>query len=227
LYFYEIRSSVRPHYDKPLNLKLQWILKEMTQLSGKMRRTTSVLNIYSTIPSSSIKLITQNLTDTLKSHDLDDYPNDGESDYSDYAYEDSTDEMTTTTTTTTTTTITTTRRSTTTTTPIDDEISIDDTNTAYYDYADHDLYSDDELEETATAEEPVIITTTKQTTTTLNWKDRIPFYHRRPPIIWNVDRDDNDDDNDQKSAKQEQRRNSGSSLHYSLLLLLTMYISRV
>jgi hypothetical protein len=46
--FYLIRSSVRPHYDKPLNLKLQRILKEMRQKSqiiGNIRRTTSGLLI--------------------------------------------------------------------------------------------------------------------------------------------------------------------------------------
>jgi hypothetical protein len=44
--FYLIRSSVQSHYDKPLSLKLQWILKEMRQKSqmiGTMRRTTSGL----------------------------------------------------------------------------------------------------------------------------------------------------------------------------------------
>jgi hypothetical protein len=44
---YDGRSSVRPHYDKPLSLKLQRILKEMRQKSqiigGNMRRTTSGL----------------------------------------------------------------------------------------------------------------------------------------------------------------------------------------
>jgi len=166
-----------------------------------------------------INIMIQNLTDTLKSNELDDYPNDNEFDYSDYAYEDSTDEMTTTTTTTTTTM---------TTTPIDDdEISNEDTNTVYYDYGDHDVYSDEELEETSTTEQSILFVTTKQiplTTTIFNWKHRIPYYHRRPPIIWNVNKDDNDELN---SEKQEQQRNSGISLHYSLLLLLIMFISRV
>jgi len=175
----------------------------------------------SPINESKIDLIIQNFTNTLKSNDLDDYPNDNEFDYSDYAYEDSTDEMTTTSTTTTTKVITTT--TTTTTVHVDDDVSSDDTNTAYYDYGDHDLYSDDELEETSTTKEPILITTTKQTTTS-NWKDQIPYYHRRPPIIWNVNIND---DEDQKSEKHEQRRNSGSSLRSSLLLILTMYISRV
>jgi hypothetical protein len=182
------------------------------------------LPIYPTTSStplneSNMHIIIQNLTDSLKSTELDDYPNDNEVDYSDYAYEDSTSEMSTTTTTTTTTI----RSSTiiTTTTSDDDDIAIDDTNTAYYDYGDHDLYSDDEVEETSTTEEPIRFTTTKRMTV-FDWKDRIPFYHRRPPIIWNVNKDD-----DEKSSKQEQRYNSGSFLNYSLLLQLIIFISRV
>ncbi|CAF3532192.1 unnamed protein product [Adineta steineri] len=248
-------SSVRSQYDKPLSLRLQRILKEMKQKSemiGSIRRTTSVLNMKSIattdsslINQSRANLIIQNLTDTLKTNELDDYPNDNEFDYSDYAYEDSTDETTTssttttvrstmkliTTTTTTVATTTTTRRApltTISTTHIDDDLSVDDTNTAYYDYGDHELYNDNELEEISTTEEPFLITTTRRiittTTTPFNWKDRIPFYHRRPPVIWNVNINDNDE---QQSEKHEQRRNSGSSLHYSLLLLLIMYISRV
>ncbi|CAF4867311.1 unnamed protein product, partial [Rotaria socialis] len=85
-------------------------------------------------------------------------------------------------------------------------------------------YSDEESEENSSTEQPIIITTTRRITTTVNWKDRIPIYHRKPPIIWNVN---NDDNYDQNLEKQEQRRNSGYSLHYSLLLLLTMFISRV
>ncbi|CAF0818070.1 unnamed protein product [Rotaria sordida] len=235
------KSSIQLHYDKPLNLKLQWILKEMkqkTQTIGNIHQTTSVLNINST-PSSSIvneskiDIIIQNFTDTLRPTDFDDYPNDNEFDYSDYAYEDFTDDITTTTTTrrktttttTTTTTVTTTTTTPTTTTPIDDYIVFDDdTNTAYYDYGDHELYSDDESDELSTTEQPILITTTKRiTTTTFNWKDRIPFYHRKPPIIWNVNRDNNDEE---KLEKQEQQYNSGYSHHYSLLLLLTMFITR-
>ena len=63
---------------------------------------------------------------------------------------------------------------------------------------------------------------TTSTTTRSNWKDRIPYYHRRPPIIWNVNKDD------RNLAKQEQRRNSGSSSsHYSLLLFFLIFITRV
>ena len=66
---------------------------------------------------------------------------------------------------------------------------IDDTNTAYYDYGDHDLYSDEESEETSTSEDTTNNNVDKiRLTTTLNWKDRIPFYHRRPPMIWNINR---------------------------------------
>ena len=178
-----------------------------------------------------MNLILQNLTDPSHVHDLDDYPNDTEFDYSDYAYEDSTDETTTVSslTTTTTTTTTTTASTPITATPVadaaaDDDKSSDDTKTAYYDYGDHDLYADEEIDETSTNEEPVLLPTTRRAPTTVNWRDRIPFYHRRPPVIWNVNLNDNDD---RKSAKHEQRRNSGSSLHYSLLVSITMFISRV
>ena len=41
-----IRSSVRLRHNKPLNLKLQWILKEMGEITGTMRRTTSGLLKY-------------------------------------------------------------------------------------------------------------------------------------------------------------------------------------
>ncbi|CAF2044632.1 unnamed protein product [Rotaria magnacalcarata] len=245
-------SSVKLNYDKPLSLKLQWIVKEMKQKSlvnASTHRVTSALNINpttnpSTVNESKINVMIENFTDALKSNDLDDYPNDNEFDYSDYAYEDSTDETTTTTMTTTTTTsttakttitrktshriATTTRRTTTTTTTTtartDDYPSIDDTNTAFYDYGDNDLYSDEESEESSSTEQSTVITTTRRITTTVNWKDRIPIYHRKPPIIWNVN---NDDNYDQNLEKQEQRHNSGYSLHYSLLLLLTLFISRV
>ena len=169
----------------------------------------------------------QNLTDPLKAHELEDYPNDNDFDYSDYAYEDSTDQTSTTTTTTTTTTTfaptTTTIRTTTT-----EELSIDDTQTAYYDYGDHDVYSDDEVEETSTTTSTTkvsvrTISTTMTTSTTVsNWKERIPYYHRRPPIIWNVNI--NGDDNDDEQAQDV---NSGSSLTYSLLLPLFIWLVRV
>ena len=181
-----------------------------------------------------LNFISQKFNDSLSANDLDDYPNDNESDYSDYAYEDSTDQTTkssttttTTVSTTTTTTTTTTRQTTTVAISIDDEAekSSEDTKNTYYDYGDHDLYTDEEIDGTSTVEEPVLITTTRRITTTRYWKDRIPFYHRRPAIIWNVNVNDNDEV--QKSRKHEQRYNSGSSLHYSSLILIIMFISRV
>ncbi|UJR22512.1 hypothetical protein I4U23_025562 [Adineta vaga] len=235
------RSSVRVQYDKPLNLKLQWILKEMKEKSsiiGNIRRTTPALNVNpitvsSLVNNGKMNLMMQNFNETLKTADLDDYPNDNEFDYSDYAYEDSSDGTTTTSTsstrisTTRTTTTTTTTHRTTTAISIDDgsDKSNEDTKGAYYDYGDNDLYTDEEIDETSTDEEPVLITTTRRIITTNNWKDRIPFYHRRPAVIWNVNVNDNDDE--QKSGKYEQRYNSASSLHYSFLILITMFISRV
>lgn len=175
-----------------------------------------------TVIDSKINLIMQNLTDPLKAHEMEDYPNDNDFDYSDYAYEDSTDQTSTTTTTTATTTTTTTPAPTTTTTTTE-ELSIDDTQTAYYDYGDHDVYSDDEVEEPSTTTSMTKVsartTMTTTTTTTSNGKERIPYYHRRPPIIWNVDINDDDE--------QVQDVNSGSSLTYSLLLQLFIWLVRV
>lgn len=72
--------------------------------------------------------------------DLDDYPNDDELHYSDYAYEDSPDEST----------LSTTIRMSST-TPLDEDTLIDDMNTvSYYDYAEQDLYSDEHVDVSST-----------------------------------------------------------------------------
>ena len=243
------RSTIRPAaYDKPLSLKLQWVLKEMKEKSSTMRRVTpgramettremidrsfAELSVNPTLspPSfndSKINLIIQNLTDPLNAHEPEDYPNDNDFDYSDYAYEDSTDQTSTSikTTTMTTARITTATIATTTTTTTPEDLSIDDTQTAYYDYGDHDVYSDDEVEETSTTTTKAAVrsTTTVQPLTTPmpDRKERIPYYHRRPPIIWNINIDENDDE------QQAQVDNSGSSLTYSLLLQLLIGLARV
>ena len=140
----------------------------------------------------------------MKSTDLDEYPSDNEFDYSDYAYEDSTDQTTTTTTTTT-------AKSSSSTSTVDDS-SLDDSQTAFYDYGDHDLYSDDELEETSTiVKETTTFITTTTTTMKPNWKDRIPYYHRRTPIIWNIQfRED-----DNEFVQGQNVNSASSSLIYS------------
>lgn len=132
-----------------------------------------------------------NLTD-----DLDDYSIDNEFEYSDYVYEDSIDESTSSTTSST--------------TPqssslsIYDDILIDDLNTvSYYDYGEQD-----EIDDTSTQRLSLPSTTTTTTATLI----RIPSYHQRRPIVWNINID-----NDPPSKQQY---NSSSSLHYSLLLLL-------
>ena len=207
------RSSIRSSYDKPLSLKLQWIIKEIKQKSliiGNQPRTTVGWNVKSSTASN---IIIQHLNETF-----DDYPNDNEADYSDYGYDDSTDEIPTTTTTTTTTTTSTTTTTTTTTTvrtttPIDEEdISNEDTNTAFYDYGENDVYIDDDIDESTTTEQPIIIQTTKRypsliTTTNSYWRERIPYYHRRPAIIWNVN-------------NFEQQDNSTSSTYSSHIVII-------
>ena len=220
-------TSSRVQYDKPLSLKLQWILKEMKEKSQAMAplRPSAPSKLLGLSPpllnESKVNVVIENLTDAQRPNDLDDYPNDTEFDYSDYAYEDATDQTSsstsTTTVTTTTTTTTTTRRTTT----VDDDLSIDETNTAYYDYGDLDVYSDDEGEETSTTKAPVRPSSTRRiplTTTIFDWKDRIPFYHRRTPIVWNINNND-----DEKAS--EQRSNSASPLTYSLLLRLILFIT--
>ena len=149
------------------------------------------------------------------SADLDDYPSENEIDYSDYAYEDATEQTSTTTTTTTSTTT-----SIPSTTTIIDDASIDESQTSFYDYGDHDLYSDDELDETTPLLSTTLTTTMFSPTTQPSWKDRIPYYHRRTPIVWNVQYEENT----QRSGNSAPRIYSPSVL---LLLLLLIFISRV
>ena len=197
--------------EKPLNLKLQWTLKELREKSrtiGSMRRTTTAAPALARISFS---------TTRSPPADLDDYPGENEIDYSDYAYEDATEQTTTTSTTTSTSTSTTTTTPSTTTTIIDDA-SIDDSQASFYDYGDHDLYSDDEMDETTPLISTSPSTTTFSPTTRPSWKDRIPYYHRRTPIVWNVQYEENT----QRSGNSAPRIYSPS-----LLLLLLILILRV
>ena len=90
---------------------------------------------------------------------------------------------------------------------VDDDLLIDDLNTvSYYDYGEHDAYND-EFIETSTQQ-----LFSQPTTTT---RIRIPSYHQRPPVIWNVNIDDSD-----PSTLQ----NSSSSMNSSLLFLLFIFI---
>jgi hypothetical protein len=165
-------------------------------LSSKIPISSIVLNISTTTLSNSLLInkLKLNLTD-----DFDDYPHDDEFDYSDYAYEDSKDEKPSTTTTT---------------TPksssisIYDDMLVDDVTTvSYYDYGEKDVYIDDEIDETSTQQ--LLPLSTKATTV------EIPSYHRRPPIIWNINIDN---DNPQLIPQ----RNSSFFLDYSFLLLLIL-----
>lgn len=181
------------NYDKPLSLRLQWILKEIKEKS----QLISHIKQITTTTSGNLFLINQlNLTKI----DLDDYPNDKEFDYSDYAYEDSKEEFISSTTTT--------LQSSTIPFHNDDGL-IDDRNTvSYYDYGEQDVYTDEELIET---------TTEQLSTTTTTDIVRIPSYHQRQPVIWNIHIDDEDD-------IVQLKYNSSYSLNYSFLLLFLIFI---
>jgi hypothetical protein len=194
------------NYNKPLGLRLQWILKEMKEkseiIANKQQTTTVYTTSTKSLLLSELKL---NLTDNL-----DDYPTDSEFDYADYMYEDSIDGQSSSTTIISSTTLQSSSIS------IYDDISIDDINTvSYYDYAEQDVYSDDEIVDTNT--QPLFSTTTTSSPTTTV---RIPLYHQRRPIIWNINIDDDDDDHQQS----KQQYNSSFSHNYSFLLLLLLLI---
>ncbi len=186
-----LRETTRINYDKPLSLRLQWILKEMKEKSeiiGYIQRTTTDLHKNDSLIINNPEL-KFNLT-----NDLDDYPNDNEFDYSDYAYEDSIEESTSSTTT-----------IQSSTSSVYDDISIDDVNTvSYYDYGEQDVYTDNELDTKSTQQISTISTTTII---------RIPSYHQRQPVIWDINIDDDFD-------QQIEQHNSSSFLNYSFLLLL-------
>ncbi|CAF3360705.1 unnamed protein product [Rotaria socialis] len=207
------KQSIRISYDKPLSLRLQRILKEMKEKSHVIgqQRITSGISISTTTKSSS-------LVDELKLNltvDFDDYPDDNEFDYSDYAYDDSADESASTIKVTSTTTLPSS------TTSINDDILVDDPNTvSYYDYGEQDLYSEDELNEISTQKlfsSSAISSTTTTTTTTTTTKVQIPSYHQRRPIIWNIHTDD------EFYRNSQQQYNRSFSHNYSLFLLLLMF----
>lgn len=133
------------HYDKPLSLRLQWILKEMKEKSHRI--------IDEILPTSNHQLF--NLTDHFH-----DYPTDDEFDYSDYGYEDFTEQSSPM------------ISSTTIASQIDDPMNT----ISYYDDGEQDVYTDDEWNETINRD------IDHQSFST----HRIPSYHQRQPIIWNI-----------------------------------------
>ncbi|CAF2978945.1 unnamed protein product [Rotaria sp. Silwood2] len=203
------KQPIRTTYDKPLSLRLQRILKEMKEKSHMIRNiqqiTTGIntsTTTTTTVAKNSLLIngLTLNLTDGF-----DDYPDDNEFDYADYAYEDSIDEITSSIQTTSSTTLKSSKIS------VYDDLLIDDINTvSYYDYGEQDAYSDDEIDDTYTQKLSSI--STISTTTIV----QIPSYHQRRPITWNINIDD---DFDQKS---QQQYNSSFSHNYSFLLLLLL-----
>ncbi|CAF5051085.1 unnamed protein product, partial [Rotaria magnacalcarata] len=168
---------------------------------------TAGISISTTTKSSS-------LVDELKLNltvDFDDYPDDNEFDYSDYAYDDSVDESASTIKVTSTTTLSSS------TTSIYDDILVDDPNTvSYYDYGEQDVYSEDESNEIST-QKVFSSSAISSTTTTTTTKVQIPSYHHRRPIIWNIHIDDEFYQNSQ------QQYNRSFSHNYSLFLLLLMF----
>ena len=190
------------NYDKPLSLRLQWILKEMREKSsiiGYKPLISTTTTIKNPAIITGLKL---NLTD-----DFDDYPSDNEFDYSDYAYEDPIDGSTSSTITTTTISSTTLKSSSI--SPFDDN-SMDDTNTvSYYDYGEQDVYTDDEFDDTPMKKLLPNSTTTTIATTII----RIPSYHQRQPIIWNINIDDD-----------TEQLNSSSLLCSSYLFVFLIFI---
>jgi hypothetical protein len=195
------------HYDKPLSLRLQWILKEMREKSSIIgyKPSISTTTIKNPVLITGLKL---NLTD-----DFDDYPSDNEFDYSDYAYEDPIDGSTSSTRKTTTTISSTTIQSSS--ILSFDDNSMDDTNTvSYYDYGEQDIYIDDEFDDALTKKLLPNSTTTTTTTTII----RIPSYHQRQPVIWNIDIDDTDD---------LEQLNSSSLLCSSYLFVFLIFIIKL
>jgi len=182
-------------------------MKEKSQIIGNIQRTTTTttdLHINDSSSSTTIKnfLLINELKLNL-TNDFDDYPNDNDNDYSDYAYEDSIEESTT---------ITSSTTIQSSTSSIYDDISIDDINTvSYYDYGEQDVYIDNQFDKKSTQQ-----TSTISTTTII----RIPSYHQRQPIIWNINIDDDFD----QEIKQQEQHNSSSFLNYSFLLLLLLLL---
>ncbi|CAF0998131.1 unnamed protein product [Rotaria sp. Silwood1] len=202
------KQSIRTTYDKPLSLRLQRILKEMkekSQMISNIQRITTGINISTTTARNSLLIdgLKLNLTD-----DFDDYPDDNEFDYADYAYEDSIDELSSSIQTTSSTTLQSSSIS------VYDDLFIDDINTvSYYDYGEQDAYSDDEIDETYTQK-----LSSSSTVSTITTIVKIPSYHQRQPVIWNINIDDD------FHKKSQQQYNSSFSHNYSLLLLLSLLI---
>ncbi|CAF3574682.1 unnamed protein product [Rotaria sp. Silwood1] len=205
---FDDKQSIRTTYDKPLSLRLQRILKEMkekSQMISNIQRITTGINISTTTARNSLLIdgLKLNLTD-----DFDDYPDDNEFDYADYAYEDSIDELSSSIQTTSSTTLQSSSIS------VYDDLFIDDINTvSYYDYGEQDAYSDDEIDETYTQK-----LSSSSTVSTITTIVKIPSYHQRQPVIWNINIDDD------FHKKSQQQYNSSFSHNYSLLLLLSLLI---
>lgn len=164
--------------------------------------------------------------------ELDDYPADPDLEYSDYAYEDHADDPSTTTTMMKITSRTSTEILSPSLTFDDDLSSKEDTHTvSYYDYEEEDEEEGegeagrmDKNEQitttmitttTTTVQTSTTTTTALTTTTTIRW--RIPIYHRRRPIVWNI------------TVEKERSNTSSSLFSFSVLMnvLAILIISRI
>jgi hypothetical protein len=156
------------------------------------------------------------LTDGLRLNlttDLDDYPNDDEFDYSDYAYEDPIDDSLLSNSSAQTNATATTTNLPLSTTSVYDDPFIDDTDTvSYYDYVEQDMYSDDDTDGAAPASPIVSVSPTQATIF------RIPSHHRRRPVMWNVTIDG-------VTPSSKQPLNTSISLTYSSLLHFIVIIA--
>ncbi|CAF1653608.1 unnamed protein product, partial [Adineta ricciae] len=187
------------NYDKPLNLRLQWILKEIREKSQTLRNKKDLPldNLTQTSTNRTLEdVVKLNLPD-----DLDDYPNNDELHYSDYAYEDSPDESTSSTT-----------IRMTSTASLDDDTLIDDMNTvSYYDYAEQDLYSDEHVD---------ISSTRPASSNNSTISKPIPSHHQRQPIIWNINID-----KETSTERSTPQSNSCISLHHFSLFFFVLLVS--
>lgn len=175
------------------------MIREMDQVRGKQSKWIRQIDRMELIS------VTKN-----SSAAQDDDAFDPDLEYSDYAYEDTADEFSSST------------MSTSTSTEIlsssltfdDDLSSNDDANTvSYYDYEE----DDDDVESNGQTSITQLSSTTRSTTsttisttTTTTIASRVPMYHRRRPIIWNI-------------TIEKERSSSGSSLISSSSLFIIFF----
>ncbi|CAF0761686.1 unnamed protein product [Didymodactylos carnosus] len=219
------RSQMKSHFDKPLSLRLQWLLNEIEKKSAIFDQTEYSQNAAAVFTlKNDTKLNMFSITTLLNdTHDsLNDDQQEDELDYADYAYEDEESTTSRKTTIVSTTTKKTTLQILSFVTTTKTSLSIyplehdseDDNTDAYYDYDDsHDKEDDDHdyheySDENFSTYPPPLI----KPTTNTNWRKNIPNHHRTP-IVWTFD--------------NSLKKNSNSLFSYSKTLFFTNFISVV